>query len=147
MTARSHGRELRRDCQATTAVEFAVIASVLVPMLFGALTLGFLAWTHNALQSTAALTARCIALNSALCAGNLGQVRFAVNTAQQWIVPGVIVASDVVINTAATSCNGAVGSFVTVAIAIQNFWALEILPLPHVATTLQVNACFPVAAA
>jgi hypothetical protein len=143
MTARPPRRWLRRDCHGTTAVEFAVIAGVLLPMLFGTLSLGFLMWTHNALLSTAALTARCIALGSSLCAANPKQ--FAVNTAQQWIVPGIINTKNVIIQHPATSCNGTAGSFVTVAIT-STYWAADILPQPFAATTLQVTACFPVAA-
>ena len=73
MTARAPRQWFRSDCQGTTAVEFAVIASVLLPMLFASLSLGFLMWTHNALQSTATLSARCVALGSSLCAANPAQ--------------------------------------------------------------------------
>jgi Flp pilus assembly protein TadG len=140
MTARPPRRWLRRDCHGTTAVEFAIIASVLLPMLFGILSLGLLMWTHNALQSTAALTARCVAIDSSLCPN---PAQFAVNTAQQWIVPNIITTGQVTINEAATSCNGAVGSFVTVTIT-SSYWASDILPQPFAATMLQVSACSPV---
>jgi hypothetical protein len=46
---------------------------------------------------------------------------------------------------AATSCHGAAGSFVTVAIT-SSYWASDILPQPFAATILQVSACFPVSA-
>jgi Flp pilus assembly protein TadG len=143
MTARPPPRWLRRDCHGTTAVEFAVIASVLLPMLFGTLSLGLLMWTYNALQTTAALTARCVAIGSSQCSANPAQ--FAVNLAQQWIVPGIINTGNVVITPAATSCNGAAGSFVTVTIT-PTYWASGILPQPFAATTLQVAASFPCAA-
>jgi Flp pilus assembly protein TadG len=143
MTARPPRRWLRRDCHGTTAVEFALIAGVLLPMLFGILGLGFLMWTHNALQSTAALTARCVAIGSSLCSPNPAQ--FAVNTAEQWIVPNIITTGQVTINNAAASCNGAVGSFVTVTIT-SSYWAADILPQPFAATVLQVSACSPVSA-
>jgi hypothetical protein len=126
-------------------VEFAVIASVLLPMLFGILSLGFLMWTHNALQSTAALTARCVAIRSSQCPN---PAQFAVNTAQQWIVPGIITIGQVTIPYTPThpapSCNGVAGSFVTVTIT-SSYWA-SVLPQPFAATTLQVSACFPVSA-
>jgi Flp pilus assembly protein TadG len=142
MTARPPLHWLLRDRHGTTAVEFALLAGVLLPMLFGIVGLGFLMWTHNALQTTAALTARCVAIGSSLCSANPAQ--FAVNTAQQWIVPGIINVEDVDIQTAATSCNGVAGPFVTVAIA-SSFWASVMLP-PLAASTLQVNTCFPVSA-
>lgn len=144
MTARAPGQWFRNDCQGTTAVEFAVIASVLLPMLFASLSLGFLMWTHNALQSTATLSARCIALGSSLCAANPAQ--FVVHTAQQWIIPGIINARNVTIDTSATSCNGAAGSFgpfVTVSIS-SSYWASNVLPGPFAAATLLVSACYPI---
>ena len=117
-------------------MEFAVIAGVLLPMLFATLSLGFLMWTHNALQSTAALTARCVALGSSLCAANPEQ--FAVNTAQQWIVPGIIDAGDVKIHKRDTSCNDAAGSFGPLTVTItSSYWASDILPQPFAATTLK----------
>jgi Flp pilus assembly protein TadG len=125
-------------------VEFAIIAGVMMPLLFGILDLGLLMWTNNALQSTAALTARCIALGSSLCAANPAQ--YAVNTAALWIVPGIITTGQVTITTAAASCYGAAGSygpFVTVAIA-SSYWATNVLPPPFAATTVSVTSCFPI---
>jgi hypothetical protein len=142
VTTRCPRRWLLRDCQGTTAVEFAVIAGVLLPMLFGSLSLGFLMWTHNALQSTAALTARCVALGA--CTRDQAK-HFAADTAQQWIVPGIVNAQHVFIDTNATSCNGSAGSFVIVTIPT-SFWAANILPQPFAAISLQVSACFPTAA-
>jgi Flp pilus assembly protein TadG len=132
MTVRT--RRLGRDCRGTTALEFAVIASVLLPMLFGTIELGLLMWTHNALQSTATLTARCAALGSCT-----NPAQFAVSTAGHWVVSGVITARNVTVNAAATSCNGTAGSFVTVAIS-SSYW---VLPQPFLAPTLRVAACFP----
>ncbi|HEX4367501.1 MAG TPA: TadE family protein [Rhodopila sp.] len=144
MTARSVPRRLRGERQGSTAVEFAIIAGVMLPLLFGTVDLGLLMWTHNALQSTAALTARCIAIGSSACSANPAQ--FAVTTAGQWIVPGIINTGQVTINTAATSCNGAAGSlgpFVTVAI-VSSYWASGVLPPPFAATNVHVTACFPI---
>jgi Flp pilus assembly protein TadG len=144
MTVHQPPRRLRGDCHGSTAVEFAIIAAVMLPLMLGILDLGLLLWTKNALQSTAALTARCIALGSSLCAANPQQ--FAVNTAVQWIVPGIITTSDVTIVTTAASCNGAAGSygpFVTVAI-VSSYWATNVLPPPFAATTVQVTSCFPI---
>ena len=70
----------------------------------------------------------------------------AVTTAGQWIVPGIISTGQVTINTAATSCNGAAGSFgpfVTVAI-VSSYWGANVLPPPFAATTVHVASCFPI---
>jgi Flp pilus assembly protein TadG len=138
--ARPRLRLIRRDCRGTTAVEFALTGVVLLAVLFGIVDLGLLMWTHNALQSTAMLTARCAALGS--CAN---PSQFAVTTADQWILPGIIDGADVTVQNPATSCNGTAGSFVTVTIA-SSHWANGALPPPLAATTLQVSACFPMAA-
>jgi Flp pilus assembly protein TadG len=144
MTAGPVRRRFRGERRASTAVEFAIIAGVMLPMLFGTVDLGLLMWTRNALQSTAVLTARCVAIGSSLCSANPAQ--FAVTTAGQWIVPGIVNTGQVTINTAATSCNGGGGSagpFVTVAIA-STYWGSGVLPAPFAATTMQVTACFPI---
>jgi Flp pilus assembly protein TadG len=147
MTAGFPRRRLCNDCQGTTAVEFAVIASVLFPMLFGILGLGFQMWTYNALQTTAALTARCVGIGSSLCSANPAQ--FAVNKAQQWTVPGISSTLQVTIPNTPTnpvsSCNGVAGSFVTVEIT-SSYWASNVMPWPFARPTLQVSACFPVPA-
>jgi Flp pilus assembly protein TadG len=143
MTARLVRRRLGGERRGSTAVEFAIIAGVMLPLLFGTVDLGLLMWTLNALQSTAALTARCVAIGSSLCSA--GPAQFAVAAAGQWIVPNIISAGQVTINTAATSCNGAAGSlgpFVTVAI-VSSYWGFGVLPAPFAATTMQVSACFP----
>jgi Flp pilus assembly protein TadG len=139
MTARGTWR-LRRQRGGSTAVEFAIIAAVLLPLLFGTLDLGLLMWTSNALQATAAMTARCVALSSSLCSANPAQ--YAVTTAQRWILPNIITTAGVTINATATSCNGTAGAFVTVAIS-SSYWAANILPPPFAATTLSVRSCFP----
>jgi len=139
MTARPTWR-LHRERRGATAVEFAIIAAVLLPLLFGTPDLGLLMWTDNALQSTAALTARCVALSSSLCSANPAQ--YAVTTAESWILPNIITTAEVTINSAATSCNGTTGAFVTVAIS-SSYWAANILPPPFSATTLHVSSCFP----
>jgi Flp pilus assembly protein TadG len=133
-------RQLHRERRGSTAVEFAIIAGVMLPLLFGTVDLGLLMWTSNALRSTAALTARCVAISSSLCSGNPAQ--FAVSTAQVWVLPNIITTAEVTINTAASSCNGTAGSFVTVAIS-SSYWAADILPPPFSTTTLNVNSCFP----
>jgi Flp pilus assembly protein TadG len=144
MIIRRTGRRLRGERRGSTAVEFAIIAGVMLPLLFGIVDLGVLMWTHNALQSTAALTARCIAIGSSLCSPNPAQ--FAVTTAGQWIVPGIVSTGQVTIDTAATSCNGSAGSlglFVTVAI-VSSYWGPNVLPPPFAATTVRVTSCFAI---
>jgi Flp pilus assembly pilin Flp len=76
-----------RDRAGATAVEFAVIASVFIPLCLGSLDTGLLLWTKGILQSTAAATARCAAIASSACT-DIAQ--FAVTTAGNWAFPGII---------------------------------------------------------
>ena len=130
---------LLADRRGTTAVEFALISTVLLPMLFGTIELGMLMWTRNALQSTAELTARCVALGSTQCTDGTS---YAVNMASNWIINGIIKDSDVTVTPAATSCNGTTGAFTTVSIK-SSFWGGNLLPAPFNASTINVSACYP----
>ena len=132
-------RHLRADRRGTTAVEFALISTVLLPMLFGTIELGMVMWTRNVLQSTAELTARCVSLGSTQCTN---APSYAVAMANNWILSGIIATSDVTVKAAATSCNGNVGSFSTVAIS-SSFWGGNLLPAPFNASTINVSACYP----
>jgi Flp pilus assembly protein TadG len=141
-------RWFRGDRSGSTTLEFALVAGILVTMLFGTTELGLLMWTRNVLQSTASLTARCVALGSSLCATPTQQVQFAVNAAQQWGLPGIITTNvaqhDVTVTAVATSCNGTLGTFVTVSIT-SPFWATGILPPPFSNVTLTTSSCYPTA--
>ena len=46
-------RPWRKDVRGATAVEFAMIAPVLLMFIFGILEFGRAMWVHNALQQTA----------------------------------------------------------------------------------------------
>lgn len=126
---------LRERC-ATTALEFALIAPVLCSLIFGALELGLNLWTKNALQLTAAITARCISLGSCSTPAS-----FAVQTAETWAIPNIITASDVSYTTTG-NCNGGAGTYAQVTINC-NYWGAGLLPSPFSNLTLSVSACYP----
>jgi Flp pilus assembly protein TadG len=129
---------IRADRRAVTALEFAFLAPVLFMLLFGATELGLVWWTKNALQVTAALTARCVALGS--CSN---PASFAVSSATAWALPDLISASDV---TSATSksCYGAADVFAEVTITCE-FWGGSFLPAPLSNLTFSVTSCYPMA--
>lgn len=58
---------LVRDREGTVALEFALLAPVLIALMLGALGLGVAFWQKNILQAAALESARCIALASPLC--------------------------------------------------------------------------------
>jgi Flp pilus assembly protein TadG len=142
-------RWFRGDRSGSTTLEFALVAGILVTMLFGTTELGLLMWTRNVLQSTASLTARCVALGSSLCATPTQQVQFAVNAAQQWGLPGIITTNvaqhDVTVTAVATSCNGIAAGSVTTVLITSPFWATGILPPPFSNVTLTTSSCYPTA--
>ncbi len=131
-------RRLTGDRSGATAVEFAVVASAAVLLLIGALQVGLLLWTNNALQITAGLTARCAALGS--CSD---PASYAVSLAGQWATTGAVKTSDVTVS-AASSCQGASGGyskFTMVTISSEQWSGLLIGPLAGV--KLKASACYP----
>jgi hypothetical protein len=122
-------------------VEFALVAGVFLPLSLGTLDAGLLLWTKGALQSAAALTARCAAITSPDCTD---VQQFAVTTTGQWVFPGIIAKSDV-IPAPAIVCNSH-AQFMKVTIT-SGYWASGILPPPLNTLTLTATAYFPVAGA
>ncbi len=120
-------------------MEFALVAGVFLPLSLGTLDAGLLLWTKGALQSAAALTARCAAITSPDCTD---VQQFAVTTAGSWVFPGIIAKSDV---TPAIVCNSH-AQFMKVTIT-SGYWGSGILPPPLNTVTLTAIAYFPVAGA
>ncbi len=133
------GTSVWRDRRGTTAVEFGLIASVFVPLCLGILDTGLLMWTKAALQSTAALTARCAAITSPDCTDPR---QFAVTTAGKWIFPGIITSVNVTAPAVVCLANS---QYMKVTITCR-FWAGALLPPPLNHKTLTSVAYFPVAA-
>jgi Flp pilus assembly protein TadG len=128
-------RTLRRDCRAVAALEFAIVAPMFFVILLGGLELGLLEWTKNALQLTAAVTARCVALGS--CADPNS---YATATAGQWIMGNVISSVTYTPNTSCYAEGGTVYAKVTIDC---RFWAGGVLPPPFSNVVLSVSACYP----
>lgn len=134
-------RRLTGDRSGVAAVEFALVASGFLLLLIGALEVGLLLWTNNALQITAGLTARCAALKT--CSPD--SKSYAVSLAGQWAGAGAVKASDVTVSPPALSaCQGASGGyskFTEVTISSELWSSLGIGPLAGV--KLQASACYP----
>ncbi|GGC08564.1 hypothetical protein GCM10011494_29060 [Novosphingobium endophyticum] len=99
-------RRLLRERRGVTAVEFAIIAPVLLLFIFGIIETGRMMWTWQALQEAAYATARCVAIGDTRCATD-EQVR-------QYVIDRLagsrigLATSDVSIASTAT-CNGLSG--------------------------------------
>lgn len=127
------------DHRASSVVEFAIVGSIVISLCFAVIELGLLFWTRNALQSTAALTARCVAIRSPNCPDPR---QFAVGTAGAWVFPGIISSADVTVQ-ASNGCNGASGTYEVVTITCR-FWSSGSLPPPFSSIPLTASACYPV---
>lgn len=139
MTVAGRGAALIRHRRGTVALEFAIVANVLVLLLTGAIGAGLLWWTANGLQTAAALTARCAALGSCADAQS-----FAVATAGDWTFAGIITAGDVTAVTGpACNSSGTPQQFVTITI-VAPFWAGVPLPAALSNISLSVSSCFPI---
>ena len=137
MTLRAALRRLRTQRSGAAAVEFAMVGTVLMLMIFGIIDLGMVMWTQTALQSVSAMTVRCAAISSPLCTDI---PTYAVNQANNWTIFGMITTDDVQVTTVPT-CNGATGTFEQVAITA-SFWA-NVLPPPFNGQSVTGSACFP----
>lgn len=61
-------KQLYHSRRGVTALEFAVIAPVLMMLMFGTLEFGRLLWTMQGLQMTATEAARCMGILASSCA-------------------------------------------------------------------------------
>ena len=127
---------LRRDTRGAAALEFALVSLAFFPLCIGLAELGVLLWTQNVLQSTANLTARCVAISSPSCTT---PATFAVNNATTWLNGGTLTSAGVSVQKNA-SCSTAPGSFVKVTLSVS---ALSNMPQPLSNLTLSANACYP----
>ncbi len=131
---------LRKRDGAATAIEFALVAGIFLPLCLAIVDAGLLLWTQGTLQSTAALTARCAAILSPLCTNPLSNPQqFAVTAAGKWVFAGIITPANV---TAAPACIST-ASYIKVTINCP-YWAGAVLPPPLNGRTLTAVGYFPV---
>lgn len=131
-------RNLLPDRSAATAVEFAIVASIFIPLCLGTLDAGLLLWTKGILQSTAARTARCAALGTTACSDPR---QFAVTTAGNGAFPSIIAKANVA-QPVSVCMSSAQFTKVTITSA---YWAAVAMPAPFARTTLTAVAYFPTA--
>lgn len=128
---------LRRARRAESALEFALIGTVLILMLLAPVEIGLMIWTGSALRTTAAETARCVAIGGSACANPQS---YAVDLAKLWIGPHAITTQDVTVS-ATTTCHNATGSFAQVSITA-SIWSGTLLS-PIAVGSQTATACFP----
>ncbi len=129
-------RLFRRDRAGAVSVEFAMAGTMMLGVTMGLVGAGLIGWTTAGLQAAASATARCVALGAPACAT---PAAYAATMAGQFVFPGIISAADVTV-TLATSCNGATGEYVRVAIG-GTHWLGSVLPAGQDTITVSVTAC------
>jgi Flp pilus assembly protein TadG len=132
---RLHG--LLRTQRGAAAVDFAMVSVVFLPLCFAIMELGIVLWVQNTLQTTAELTARCVATQNTACSNAQS---YAVSTASAWLPSGMVTTADVSVSTGA-SCNGSPGTAVIVTIT-HSYWGGNILPPPFQSLSTSVSSCF-----
>jgi Flp pilus assembly protein TadG len=132
-------RRLTADCRGAAAVEFALVSLAFFPLCFAIIELALLLWTQDVLQSTAVLTARCVAVAAPACVSDAQQ--YAVDTASTWLTPGMLTRSGVSIQANAT-CATAPGTAV-VATLTSSYFVGNPLAALFGSPTLSATGCYP----
>lgn len=131
------GRLWRGDRRGVVALEFAVLAPLLIVMVLATIEVALLAWTQVALQLTATQTARCLGIGSTACTN---AQQYAITTANNWLFTNAVTASGVLV-VYNTLCSGAPGHYTKVTITSQ---FAGTTPLPGIlgGGTLTAQACY-----
>lgn len=144
MTVVSLGRFLR-DRSGASAVEFALVATPFLLLVFGIVEFGRYQWTRMAIHETAIAGARCMGVKHASCApggtySSAQTVSFIQTQATGW---SVSIPSASITLSNSVSCSGTAG-FSRVAIAHTFQTAVPVL-LGSLANGVPINAaaCFP----
>lgn len=128
---------LLSDRQAVTAVEFALLAPVLLMFMFLLIEGGRMEWTQQTLQEVSTNTARCMALGQDACNSTAAIQSYAQSRGSAW---GVSLASATITATTGQTCNG-VSGMSRISISLPYRSVMNLLPIAQQALT--ASACFP----
>lgn len=136
-------RDLIRSRRGASALEFGIVAPVVLLLLFGIVGAGMLLWGIGTLYSVAALSARCGAVGTAgtpPCTTTTATSDYAVSLVDTWLFTGAIAVGDVTSTASVATCKGVTGTFYQVAITSNRF---ANLPGPLNGITISVSSCYP----
>ena len=130
-------RRLGGDRRGVAALEFAVLAPLLIVLVLAIIEAALLGWTQAALQLTATQTARCLGIGSTSCTN---AQQYAVTLADNWLFANAVTPSGVIV-VRNTICSTAPGHYTKVTIISQFTGAT---PLPGIlgGGTLSAQACY-----
>ena len=131
-------RRLWSERDGSVLLEFAIVSSALVMILFFIVGLGLTLWAKAALQAAASQTARCLAIQSPLCANPQNYASSLVN---DWGAAGITGTLSVTpqLN---TTCNNAVGRFSAVTVTGTQNLVQSISPSLS-GVVLSATSCYP----
>lgn len=128
----------------TTSIEFAIVAPVLIMLLFGGIEYSRMMWTWQALQLTGDQTARCVAIGGTACAS---PASYAVTTAKGYGLSSLAVTGVVVDTQSAASspvvCALPTGNTASHVKLSLSFTSPMYVIIPALAKTLTTHSCFP----
>lgn len=128
---------LAAEQRASTAIEFALVAPVLLTFIFLLVEGGRMEWTQQLLQEVATNTARCMALGQDNCNSTTATQSYAQARSQAW---GVSLANATITVTSNQSCGNATGmSKVSIVLPYRSVIGL----LPAAPQSLSAVACSP----
>lgn len=130
-------RSLTRDASGVSAVEFALVAPVLLAFIILLIEGGRMEWTRQALQEVTVNSARCMALGTSSCETATAVQGYAAALAR---ARGISLAGATVTALGNQTCH-TVGGMNKVSISLPYRVASGLLP--NGPTALQASACFP----
>jgi Flp pilus assembly protein TadG len=136
----------RLDRTGSTAVEFAIVSAVFLPLCLAIMQLGVLMWAQGTMQSTASQVARCLAIGSPSCTGSNSGTSYATSTWEQWIFSQITGSSYMTVTPTAGLCSSSI-SYVEVQITC-TYWGWLTNPFitggkTKTLSTLTATAYFP----
>lgn len=125
--------------QGAMALEFALIASIFLPLCMVVFDAGLLVWTKGAMQTAASLTARCAAISSSDCTNPQSFAKAAVSS---WLFPNAV--SNIVVSPVPTTVCIDNVPFMAVTISYSP-WQGSMIISPLGISTLTTVGYFPIA--
>ena len=101
--ARSQARRLGEDAHATTAVEFALVAPLVIALILGAMQIAVIYLAQAELENAAEQAARLVLTNQAPASGSAGQASF--KTSVCGYLPALFSCSSVMVDLEAQTVN------------------------------------------
>lgn len=139
--ATARARRLWAERDGAASLEFALLGGTFLVLLSFIVGLGLALWAKGAMQAAASQTARCLAVQSPLCAPPQGHISYATDVVRAWGAAGITGPLGVS-PPAVTSCGNATGRFSTVTVTAEQSPVRSLIPT-FSGLVLSATACYP----